>query len=297
MNNKKLLEELIIRETTNICKRYKISAGIAKKTLLRNFELYPKLINKIDERYNAEEITRLKEYKNLIKKTKEQIYYMLRQFKINQNILRELINELEEKIQASKDESEIKSTILRMLQLHVSTKERLPYYSEFYKIFFESLEDPSYILDIGCGLHPLVYPFKSVQNLKTYVAIDKDALVVDALRVFSRYTKGNKLVPLRLDITSSDWLNKISFTFNGEYDVILMLKLIPVLYRQNRRSIENLFHIPSKYILITASLESMTKYENIYAREDAILKQYIQKSNRKIKSKFMIENEFGYLLR
>ena len=57
----------------------------------------------------------------------------------------------------------------RMMNSHVSTRERLPYLEEFYGGIFEGLETIHSILDLGCGLNPLCIPWMPLsQDLFIY---------------------------------------------------------------------------------------------------------------------------------
>ncbi|MEK6962968.1 MAG: hypothetical protein AABX70_00980 [Nanoarchaeota archaeon] len=47
----------------------------------------------------------------------------------------------------------------KILALHTSTKERLPYYEEVYEKIFAITGKPKKILDLACGLNPIAYPY------------------------------------------------------------------------------------------------------------------------------------------
>ncbi|HLD05470.1 MAG TPA: hypothetical protein VJG90_07150 [Candidatus Nanoarchaeia archaeon] len=47
----------------------------------------------------------------------------------------------------------------KVLALHTSTKERLPFYEEVYKKIFAITGKPKKILDLACGLNPFSYPY------------------------------------------------------------------------------------------------------------------------------------------
>ena len=84
--------------------------------------------------------------------------------------------------------------------------------------------------------------------------------------------------------------------FSNEPDLVLMLKLVPVIWRQQRNLIEKLASIPGKALLVTANKESMTKKANVVKRENAILLKFIKLTGRKVTRKIDTQNEFGYLL-
>jgi len=57
-----------------------------------------------------------------------------------------------------------KKSITRILSLHRSTQERLPYYETFFKTLLTNIK-PKTILDLGCGFNPFAY---KLMNLKKY---------------------------------------------------------------------------------------------------------------------------------
>ena len=58
-----------------------------------------------------------------------------------------------------KDRAAIKEFCLEILARHDSTRERIPYLSEFYEAILEIAQTPRIILDLACGLNPFALPF------------------------------------------------------------------------------------------------------------------------------------------
>ena len=75
-----------------------------------------------------------------------------------------------------------------------------------------------------------------------------------------------------------------------------MLKLIPVINRQEDNLLEYLAKIPGNTVVVTGSKEAMVKKKNIQIREDIILKKFIAQTGRKVIKEIDIENEFGYVI-
>ena len=64
----------------------------------------------------------------------------------------------------------------KILKLHISTAERLPYYNQVYESIFSITGKPSSILDIAAGLNPLSYPFMNITpKYYAYELSKKDA--------------------------------------------------------------------------------------------------------------------------
>ena len=53
----------------------------------------------------------------------------------------------------------IKAACRQVMEVHSSTRERLPILDRFYQAIFEVTGRPSSILDAGCGLNPLALPW------------------------------------------------------------------------------------------------------------------------------------------
>lgn len=68
----------------------------------------------------------------------------------------------------------------KILSLHLSSKERLNIYPQFYKEIFAITGKPNSIIDLGCGLNPFSYPFMELGDIE-YIAVElnkKDAEMI-----------------------------------------------------------------------------------------------------------------------
>jgi len=290
-----LPNDLLEFETNAICSRYKIGHDHVKRMLCENIKTYPKLIKKIQESKAGDDITRFKDYKLFVKNVKKQIYYDLRKYHKDKNTEIDLRYKLEKLISINATTEEINRVVKELLLTHISTQERVPFYEMFYKTLFDIIDAPHSIVDIGCGLHPLSFPFEQQKEcLKTYLAIDKDPEVITTLRIFADYVYPVKLIPVCMDINEISWSD---FVNNDErYDFAFMLKLVPVLYRQGKDSVMKLVETPANIIQLTGNIEAMTRKDTIMRRENKVLKKFIANANKQIIDSFEIGNEFGYLI-
>ena len=291
-----LPEALLNEEIEAICSRYRIDSASVRQILLENFAKNPALIEHIRLDYPTKEIKRLKAYKKVIKASRKQIYFQLRRYHRDPHEASLLKQALADVIQAGSKVRELRPMIDKLLQTHISTYERVESYASFYKQLFQIVGYPKSILDVGCGIHPLSYPFENVDTRPDrYVAIDNDQKAIDVLLSFATCAGVHPVLRATCaDISQVDWIGEQGSYH--EYDLVFMLKLIPVLYRQQPSLLSKLIEIPAKYILVTASKESLTRKEDISHREDRVLKMFIKMSHRKIVDKVIIENEFGYFL-
>jgi 16S rRNA (guanine(1405)-N(7))-methyltransferase len=285
-----LPQKRIDQEVKSICSRYKIEQECAEMYINEIIKRHPKLIQKIQE-HGSSHISRLKAYKCFIKDVKKTIYYHLRQYhqhSANQSNLKDRLADIDEN-------PEKRNTIIKdLLASHISSKERQPFYDEFYKQLFNLIDTPKTIVDIGCGLHPLSYPFNKNKSLKTYLAIDKDESAIERLQLFAPHVLPTRLKCVCMDIKDIVWSDFLEQ--GAQFDLAMMLKFIPVLNRQNKSSMTQLHKIPSKRIFVTGNVESMTRHENILRKEKKMLRHYIEMTGREVIASFRIDNEFGMLI-
>ncbi len=291
-----LPEEIVEHEVNLICKQYRIAPEEAKNFLEQNFQRRLDILKKILAKYPEEDITRLSVYKTMIKNVRKQVYYHLRQYQGEMEKIECLRKQLEQLIRSSEDPRQIKHVINQLLSTHVSTKERANDYQTFYQRVFELIEPPRTILDIGCGIHPLSYPFEQLEYCpEVYVAIDRNPEVIETLTIFALYVKPTHLIPICADIAEANWTTYLEGGIDT-FNVAFMLKLIPVVSRQQRHLLPKLAGVPARQILITAAAEAMTRKNNIRRREERVLHKFIEMTDKKIIATFQLSNEFGYLI-
>lgn len=292
----KLPEEILNAEVRAICKRYRVDPQEARRILERNFASRPDLVHKIVKSYPEEDVTRFSDYKKVIKNARKQVYYHLRQYHRAKEREDRLKKKLGRVVGTWGDPEQVKQIIADLLRTHASTRERFDHYKKFYKNLFDLIEPPRAILDVGCGVHPLSYPFnKRAERPEIYVAIDKDPNAIETLTVFAPCVTPARLMPMCADFAAIRWADYLVDEIDL-FDIAFMLKLIPVIHRQRRELLPKLVEVPARQVLITASAEAMTRKEYIARREDRVLRDFIEMTGRQIAGTFRIENEFGYLL-
>jgi len=85
----------------------------------------------------------------------------------------------------------------KILETHRSTKERLPHYKEIYQKIFAVTGKPGVILDLGCGMNPLSYPFMKTDA--EYYASELNEADCDFLdKCFKKMGIKGKATPLDL---------------------------------------------------------------------------------------------------
>ena len=118
----------------------------------------------------------------------------------------------------------------RMLRLHASTAERLPFLENFYATCLASISPVHSILDLACGLNPLALPWMPLAEDWTYLACDVLQPMIDFLNAFFASYKikfpitdeyvdavfreidlnhDNKIQPIELETYATHFVNKL----------------------------------------------------------------------------------------
>ena len=77
-------------------------------------------------------------------------------------------------LDAAQDETSLRTALLSIMGAHYSTRERLPFLTEFYRTVFDRLAPIRSVLDLGCGLNPLALPWMNLPAETVYYACDVD---------------------------------------------------------------------------------------------------------------------------
>jgi len=135
--------------------------------------------------------------------------------------------DLERLIAARRDDPSggaLRTVCRDLMAHHASTRERLPYLDRFYAGIWDSLgAAPASLLDLGCGLAPLALPWMGLPASGQYVAIDADASAIALVEGFLSIVGQQHVTEVR----------DLAAPFHAApADVALLLKLIPILDRQ-----------------------------------------------------------------
>mgnify|MGYP005853066821 CR=1 FL=1 len=283
----------IAREVEAACRRYRVTAEQAHRAFHAAFAADPALIDAFRARHATEDVTRLRAYREAVKRARKDIYYQLRQYRREGDTPHEaLAARLAAQVQGSAPAEAIRETCRALLATHASTRERD--HAPFYDALFALVPPPASVLDLGCGLQPLAYPF-GVREGVCYVALDRDPSAIAVLRAFAPAALPARLVALQADLAALDWRDALACGV-ARFDLALMLKLVPVVRRQQRDLLPFLADAPAHRLLITGNVESLTRHESIKGREDRALRDFIALSNRRVIGHFRAGGEFGYLL-
>ncbi len=93
-----------------------------------------------------------------------------------------------QELQGIQGKADLEAFAGRMLSMHTSTRERLPYIHNFYQHLFQAIGTPQSILDLACGLNPFALPWMGLDRDTTYIAYDIHLPRVNLLNTFFKKT-------------------------------------------------------------------------------------------------------------
>lgn len=211
--------------------------------------LAPAVIRRVAER----EHQRTKSLKEALKQTKTTLHQITGAYQTQRPHYTKALKALEEAKQSG-TETEWKTSCLRLLASHASTAERLPFLEEFYTRIFALIPPPQTILDLGCGLNPLTFPFMPLPTTTTYRAGDMDtemtAFVSGFLRLAGVHGEGflcDLLTPIDVEALCKN-----------PVDLVFLFKVLPLLDQWDKSAAPALLRdLPAKTIVVSYPTRSL----------------------------------------
>ena len=183
-----------------------------------------------------------------------------------------------------KDLNDIEAHI-KILSLHLSTRERLPYYEEVYETIFAVTGNPSSILDLGCGLNPFSFPFMKLKDIRYYAVelVKSDAEFIQ--EYFNKFNINGKA--MQIDLTNVESLPSA--------DVCFMFKVIDTFEAiQWDVTAELLAKIKAKWIIASFATQSLGGRKMIKPEKRKWFEKLIAKKDYSV---FEIQNEVFYVIK
>jgi 16S rRNA (guanine(1405)-N(7))-methyltransferase len=152
------------------------------------------------------------------------------------------------------------------------------------------------VLDVGAGTFPLVFDFERFATIRRYVAADRDALAMRAVRAYGHWLGKDRLTAHDWDIVDG-WSSLLSDeAMDDAFDVALMLKLIPVVKRRAPQALAILGAVPAERVVVTGSRQAMVKRRAIEGRERRDLEHFADAYGWIVRQHFETEDEVGLIL-
>lgn len=218
-----------------------------------------------------------KEFKDAVKKSRKHLREIYSAFKTHKYHKKEKI--LEEINYLNDIENHEK-----ILKLHKSTKERLPYYREIYEQISKHVPDEFDLLDLGCGFNPFSLPFMNFK-IKKYYAVDVTKADMDFIE---KYFKKIKIDYECLDIDLTNFKKLPSA------DVCFMFKLLDTLETIKKNISKELLNlIDCKILIVSFPKISLGGRKKISTRRLIWFEKLIKDYEYNI---FEVENERFYVI-
>ncbi len=231
--------------------------------------------------YEFEKFKRTKIYKTLLKNIRKVLREIYGLF-IEKNYEKRFVL-----LENLKSLSDIE-THKKILLLHKSTKERLPFYDFLYSKIFSVTGKPKKILDLGCGLNPLSFPFMKLNKVK-YLATE---LTEEDCKFINEYFKKFKIdgKAIVLNLLKTENLSKLP-----KVDVCFAFKLLDTLETLKKGISEDLLKkVKAKFIVVSFPTKTIGQKKKISTKRLVWFRKLIKKM--KFVS-FEIENEIFFIIK
>lgn len=236
-------------------------------------------------------------FKNFIKQHKKELYYRLRQYKGTAESKAGLVASLDSAMSDPSDTTR-ESLLGELASFHVSSQERFEQNQLFYEQLAGVMDDVHTIVDIGCGVQPLFFPHDRFLSVKKYMALDKDKDSVHLMEKFVQVFPQQYawLLP-RLWNIGEGWKGLCTESGVNDFDLALILKVVPVVRRTSPALMDQLASVPAKTIIISGVKESMVKKQDIERKERRAIDSFIKDTGRMKEGEFELDNEFFIIAR
>ncbi|MBU2443222.1 MAG: hypothetical protein KKF95_04070, partial [Nanoarchaeota archaeon] len=182
-----------------------------------------------------------------------------------------------------------KETVEKILKLHTSTNERLPYYKEVYQKIFKITGRKKIILDLACGLNPLSYKFLGYKPVK-YIASDISS---EDLKFIALFFKKMKISGKTIKIDLVREQEKLQGLKAG---ICFMFKTLDSLETQKKNTSRTLIDtINAEWIVISFPKTSLGGYKTIKKSKRQWFVNFLKHNNHKHQS-FETLNEFFFVI-
>jgi hypothetical protein len=285
-----ILRALVDEVVAQVLRQYRLQAEEARRLVGEVLGRDRELCQAAEQAASADRLRRMGVFKKAAAAAKKHVYYSLRRYRPAGTGQQEL-----EQLRVAPAEQR-PALARRIAEGHRSTSERLPHLDEFHDRLFERIGRPRTVVDVGCGVQPLLFPFDGPGHcVERYVAVDRDAESIAAVAACATSRGDDRLVAL-LDDLAGGWgpvLQRAGQTF---FDVALMLKVVPVIHRQQPELLDVLARTPAAKWLVTGSRVALARQHDIERRERALLHRFIEQAGRREVQEFVVGEEVGWLV-
>lgn len=287
-----VLAQLAEQLAQDAARRYRIGAEQARSRIEGTWHGHQALRALARKTPSPRALARTRIYRQAASEAKKDIYYGLRRYRPDSD---EFSKGLERLRRATTD-AECRAAREALARSHASTAERWPDLDGFLECTHPVWGECATLLDLGCGLMPLLFPFERVGGrLRRYVACDRDAGCMEAVNARGQGL-GGVLEGQVWDI-GDGWEALAAQTGIKRYDAAFLLKLVPVVARQQPHLLAALAETPADWLVVTGSRQALARRQDISRRERAVIGSFAKRHGLAIESEFETPSELGLVLR
>lgn len=246
----------------------------------------PKYVKKFESITNFSQIKKAKFVDDIVKfvrKEARSVYGLYMTKKITQT--KQYLLALK-KAKATKNKEKMQMIHKKLLEIHLSTKERLHLYPKIYNDLFAITGKPKKILDLGCGFNGISLFFSNIQDI-SYVGCEFNQKDVDFLNDYF------KIMKLKNQAKKLDVLQNPEKIKQFRSDVVFIFKLFDILPPKINEMI--LKNLKTKWIVVSFPLKTVAKKHMNVKRRGGF-----QKMLRRLGYSYQTltyENEIFYIFR
>ncbi|SER40549.1 hypothetical protein [Actinokineospora terrae] len=269
----------------DIVRRYRIEHDDAVDMVVESFGRNRALVSAVGDAESVDKVKRLRVYRDAATAAKKEIYHHLRRYRPAESSATAAVDRLVEEHSAE--------AIQAVVSGHVSTAERLGTIDSFFSQLFDHIGSPNNIIDVGCGVLPLVFPLDDPPVSHLW-AVDTDPEAIRAVSAHARVDQ--RIHPVRWDLTE-DWPALVEQGLPTRLDVALVLKVLPVVARRSPKALEVLARTPADLLVFSGSRTAMAKRQDIERRETGVLRRFFAEYGFTEVGEFRTEDEICLVVR
>ncbi|GAB1694988.1 hypothetical protein [Krasilnikovia sp. M28-CT-15] len=291
-----ILEELAADLAGDVVRRYRIDQARAVEVILDEWSRNQKLLAVVAAAGSAREAQRTRVYKDAATLTKKTIYNRLRSYRAEPAAFDTALQTLME-LPPDASTEQVEAAATDIAAAHVSTAERLGHRAQFLDVLEAANPTGSrVVVDAGAGVLPALLgaDWLHRQGITQYWAPDKDPKAVAAVAAYAARLPAGLVRPAQWNVADG-WAALHRLGLPETCDVAWMLKVVPVVLRQEPQLAPVLAAAPAPRLLISGSRVAMAKRQNIEARERRVVQRFCADHGLRTIGEHVTEDEFFLL--
>jgi 16S rRNA (guanine(1405)-N(7))-methyltransferase len=245
-------------------------------------------------RVGAEELGKRRSYKEALKATKNKLHQVGAAYQDSKIDYDKVLGQLKEShrglvLSGVEAGAEVqKESLVEIMRLHTSTRERLLLLDSFYADTLADLPPINSVMDIACGLNPLARTWMPLAENATYLAYD---IYADMMQFLGDYF-ALAGIPGKAEVR-----NIVDQPPTEPVDLALLLKTLPVLAQIDKTAVSRLLDsLQAKYLLVSFPAKSLGgRQKGMVQAYEAQFEAWIAGRGWAVK-RFEFENELAFLV-